>query len=119
MYAPSSVHTKAPPADEEEGEEGAAAPRAKPSGIGRVLNGGLPLACGHCKGETKGVEGELNSVDVSPQGVSVGGETLTISGRVEETLSSRVNTIYSLGVISRGGGKRLDKEANKASATPS
>lgn len=65
------MSAQAPPADEEEGEDGAAAPRAKPSGIGRVLNGGLPLACGHCKGETKGVGGELNSVDISPQGVSV------------------------------------------------
>lgn len=45
-------------------------PKAKPSGIGRVLNGGQPLACGHCKGETDGAGGELKGIDVSPQGVS-------------------------------------------------
>lgn len=68
--------TQAPPADEEGDEDGtAAAPRAKPSGIGRVLNGGLPLACGHCKGETEGVGGELTNVDVSPQGVRTLGES--------------------------------------------
>ncbi|CAM9694400.1 unnamed protein product, partial [Ectocarpus sp. 12 AP-2014] len=43
-----------PPADAEDG----ALPMAKPSGIGRVLNGGQPLACGHCKGETSGAGGE-------------------------------------------------------------
>ncbi|CAM9107723.1 unnamed protein product, partial [Hapterophycus canaliculatus] len=58
---------EAPADDAEEGEEGAVA-KATRSGIGRVLNGGQPLVCGHCKGETKGVDGELNSVDVSPQG---------------------------------------------------
>lgn len=45
-------------------------PKAKPSGIGRVLNGGQPLACGHCRGETAGAEGELKGIDVSSQGVS-------------------------------------------------
>ena len=59
------------PPDAEEGEDGEAAPRAKPSGIGRVLNGGLPLACGHCRGETKEAKGELKCADVSPNGVRI------------------------------------------------
>lgn len=51
---------------------GDAAVRMKSSGIGRVLNDGKPLACGHCAGHFHkgGVGGELRSVDVSPQGVS-------------------------------------------------
>lgn len=57
--------------DAPEGEDGdESVPRAKPSGIGRVLNGGQPLACGHCQGDATGADGELRSVDVSPQGVS-------------------------------------------------
>lgn len=43
--------------------------RVQPSGIGRVLNGGQQLACGHCRGDTEGLNGELRGVDVSPQGV--------------------------------------------------
>lgn len=62
---------KVPPdVDAEDGEEGATAPKAKSSGIGRILNGGQPLACGHCTGQATGVDGELKGVDVSPQGVS-------------------------------------------------
>lgn len=60
--------TQALAPDAAEGEESVA--RVKPSGIGRVLNGGQPLACGHCKRESAGVDGELRNVDVSPQGVS-------------------------------------------------
>ena len=52
-------------ADTEGGEKS----RAKPSGIGRVLNGGQPLVCGHCVRQEKGVDGQLRAVDVSPQGV--------------------------------------------------
>lgn len=66
-----------PGANEEEEGEGAdgANARTKPSGIGRVLNDGKPLACGHCEGELGhgGIEGELRSVDVSSQGVGTGG----------------------------------------------
>lgn len=57
-----------PGADEGgEGEDAA----VKSSGIGRVLNDGKPLASGHCQGMLgqEGIDGELRSVDVSPQGV--------------------------------------------------
>lgn len=40
------------------------------SGVGRVLNGGRPLACGHCVGQCDaGATAELRDVDVSAQGV--------------------------------------------------
>lgn len=60
--------TKQAIAEEGEGEE--AVERMKPSGIGRVLNRGQPLVCGHCTGQTEGARNELRGVDVSPQGVS-------------------------------------------------
>lgn len=44
---------------------GAADPafRASAPAVGRVLNGGVPVACGHC-------QGQLRAMDVSSQGVS-------------------------------------------------
>lgn len=42
----------------------------KRSGIGRVLNGGVPLACGHCDWQTSGgSHAQLRGMDVSIQGV--------------------------------------------------
>ncbi|CAM9609602.1 unnamed protein product [Scytosiphon promiscuus] len=80
----------------EEGEEGAE-PKAKRSGIGRVLNGGQPLVCGHCKGEAKGVNGELNSVDVSPQGDQfvTGGDDGTV--RVWSNGDKKVAKAFNIG----------------------
>ncbi|CAM9399079.1 unnamed protein product [Ascophyllum nodosum] len=54
--------------EEEQEEARGEKSRAKPSGIGRVLNGGQPLVCGHCVRQEKGVDGQLRAVDVSPQG---------------------------------------------------
>ncbi|CAM9415834.1 unnamed protein product, partial [Ectocarpus fasciculatus] len=85
-----------PPADAEDGEEGAV-PKAKPSGIGRVLNGGQPLACGHCKGETAGAGGELKAIDVSPQGdqfVTVGDDGTV---RVWSNVDKKVMKTFNIG----------------------
>lgn len=78
-------------ADGEEGEEGEEVmPKEKPSNIGRVLNDGQPLVCGHCGRVEKGGDGQLRGVDVSPQGV----RGIPLENEIMKGLSYNVDDLH-------------------------